>query len=86
MQFIHAPLSWVWTPYTCYYHLYSKADLYACAARTDTSWIHTWGDSQEREFVSMLKLVNGSQHTITKYEQVRRQGQWVWELEWECVR
>jgi hypothetical protein len=62
---------WVWVPYTCYYHLYSKEDLYSCASKKNVSWIHTQGDSQEREFVSMMKQVNGSKISQTKYEQVR---------------
>jgi hypothetical protein len=62
---------WVWVPYACYYHLYSKEDLYSCASKKNVSWIHTQGDSQEREFVSMMKQVNGSKLTVTKYEFVR---------------
>ncbi len=58
-------------PYDCYYHLYIKEDLYACAASENVNWIHAMGDSQEREFVSLLKQVNGSSGTITKYTDVR---------------
>ncbi len=63
--------TWVWVPYTCYYHLYDKAALYSCAVKDDVKWIHAQGDSQEREFVSMLKTVNGSDATYTKYQAVR---------------
>lgn len=59
----------MWVPYDCYYHLYSKEDLYYCAAQDDVRWIHAMGDSQEREFVSMFKLVNGSTQSVTKYMQ-----------------
>lgn len=58
---------WVWVPHDCYHHLYDKEDLYRCAAADDVSWIHAMGDSQERELVSMLKQVNGSLITATKY-------------------
>ena len=62
--------AWVWVPYDCYYHLYDKTDLYRCAAQENVGWIHAMGDSQEREFVSMLKQVNGSEITVTKYMSV----------------
>ncbi len=62
---------WIWVPHTCYYHLYDKQDLYTCAVKKDVDWIHAMGDSQEREFVSMLKMVNGSETTYTKYDSVR---------------
>jgi hypothetical protein len=61
---------WVWVPYTCYYHLYSKEDLFNCAKRANIDWIHTIGDSQQREFVSMLKQVNGSLESNTPYSDV----------------
>ncbi len=60
----------MWVPYTCYYHLYSRDDLYACAERTGVDWILSMGDSQEREFVAQLKNINGSVHDTTKFEQV----------------
>ena len=63
---LYKPL-WVWVPYACYYHLYSKADLFRCAVLKNISWIHAMGDSQEREFVSMFKFINGSRTTLTKY-------------------
>ena len=63
--------TWLWVPYSCYYHLFSKSDLYRCADTEKVSWIHAMGDSQEREFVSMLKMVNGSEQTYTKYQAVR---------------
>jgi hypothetical protein len=62
---------WVWVPHDCYHHLYSKQDLYGCAAKTDVAWIHAMGDSQEREFVSVLKMINGSVTTVTPYIAVR---------------
>jgi hypothetical protein len=61
---------WVWTPYDCYYHLYSKQDLLHCSAQCGIKHIHTIGDSQEREFVSMMKQINGSEIAKTKYEWV----------------
>ena len=73
--------TWVWVPYTCYYHLYDKAALYSCAVKDDVKWIHAQGDSQEREFVSMLKTVNGSDATYTKYQAVR-----VLFLRWTTLR
>lgn len=62
---------WVWVPYDCYHHLYSKTDIYGCASKLDIDWIHAMGDSQEREFVSVLKMVNGSVETVTPYIAVR---------------
>jgi hypothetical protein len=62
---------WMWVPYTCYYHMYSKHDLYTCANETGVNWIHVMGDSQEREFVSMLKKANGTLGIATKFFQVR---------------
>lgn len=50
-------LTWMWVPYTCYYHMFSKADLLTCAASWGDTWIHTFGDSQEREIPSHLKLI-----------------------------
>ncbi len=55
----------MWVPYTCYYHLYSRDDLYACAERTGVDWILTMGDSQEREFVAQLKFMNSSLQDTT---------------------
>ena len=60
---------WVWVPYDCYYHLYSRKDVYKCAADTGIDWIHTMGDSQEREFVAHMKMMNGSVEEATKFEQ-----------------
>ena len=62
---------WTFVPYTCYYHLYDKSTLYQCAAATDTKWILTMGDSQEREFVGVMKNSNGSRLPATKFEHVR---------------
>ena len=62
---------WVWVPYDCYYHLYDQAGLYRCAAETKTDWIATMGDSQEREFVAIMKNTNGSKEIATKFEDVR---------------
>ncbi len=61
----------MWTPYDCYYHLYNKADLFRCAAESDVRWIHSMGDSQEREFVAVMKNINGSLDDATKFEDVR---------------
>ena len=60
---------WVWVPYDCYYHLYSREDAYACGEKTGIDWIHTMGDSQEREFVAHMKMMNGSVEEATKFEQ-----------------
>ena len=65
---------WVWVPYDCYYHLYTRDDLYACAVRDNVGWIHSMGDSQEREFVSMYKQMNASWASFTKYQHVSRGG------------
>ena len=64
----------MWVPYDCYYHIYDKADLYRCAAETKTDWILTMGDSQEREFVAVMKNINGSMDDATKFEDVRQWG------------
>ena len=61
----------MFVPYDCYYHLYNKDSLYQCAAATDVKWILTMGDSQEREFVGVMKNMNGSTHRATKFEWVR---------------
>ena len=37
---------WVWVPYTCYYHLYSPADIQKCAAQANIDWLLITGDSQ----------------------------------------
>jgi hypothetical protein len=55
---------WVWVPYTCYHHLYSRRTTYACAARKGVQWIHAMGDSQEREFVAHFKNMNGSRWVL----------------------
>ncbi len=60
---------WVWVPYDCYYHLYSRADTYTCANKTGVDWILTMGDSQEREFIAQLKMMNGSVQDTAKFEQ-----------------
>jgi hypothetical protein len=61
---------WVFVPYECYYHMYDKADLYRCAESNDIDWIVAMGDSQEREFVGMMKNYNGSQLPATKFASV----------------
>ena len=63
---------WVFVPYDCYYHVYDREGLYRCAAETKTEWILTMGDSQEREFVAIMKNINGSHEDATKFEDVRR--------------
>jgi hypothetical protein len=45
---------WVWVPYSCYYHLYSRAELVECAQQRDLSWLHVFGDSQVREITAQL--------------------------------
>jgi hypothetical protein len=60
---------WVWVPYDCYFHLYSRDDMYHCAASTGVDWIHAMGDSQQREFVAHLKMMNGTVEETTKFEQ-----------------
>ena len=62
---------WVFVPYDCYYHVYDKAALYKCAAATNVSWVLAMGDSQEREFVAIMKNINGSLEDATKFEDVR---------------
>jgi hypothetical protein len=59
----------VWVPYDCYFHLYSRDDMYHCAASTGVDWIHAMGDSQQREFVAHLKMMNGTVEETTKFEQ-----------------
>ena len=61
---------WVFVPYDCYYVIYNKESLYKCAAATDTKWILAMGDSQEREFVAIMKNINGSREAATKFEDV----------------
>ena len=56
-------------PYTCYYHWYSKADLARCAQATNVDWVHTMGDSQEREFVAQLMMINADVRTVMKFDQ-----------------
>jgi hypothetical protein len=60
----------VFVPYDCYYHMYNRDDLNRCAAKEGVEWIHAMGDSQEREVIAMLKMINGSNHDATKFEQV----------------
>ncbi len=62
---------WVFVPYDCYYHMYDRQGLYRCAAETNTNWILAMGDSQEREFVAVMKNINGSTEAATKFEDVR---------------
>ncbi len=61
----------MYVPYDCYYHVYDKEALYKCAAETHTDWILAMGDSQEREFVAIMKNINGSLDDATKFEEVR---------------
>jgi hypothetical protein len=61
----------VYVPYDCYYHVYDKEALYKCAAATHTDWVLAMGDSQEREFVAVMKNINGSLDDATKFEDVR---------------
>ena len=61
---------WVFVPYDCYYHVYDRDALYRCAAATNTEWVLAMGDSQEREFVALMKTLNGSRGVVTKFEQV----------------
>ena len=42
--------------------------MYACAAKKDVKWIHAMGDSQQREFVAVMKMFNGTQIEATKFE------------------
>ncbi len=62
---------WVFVPYDCYYHVYDRDALYRCAAATNTDWVLAMGDSQEREFVAVMKNLNGSREDATKFEDVR---------------
>ena len=62
--------TWLYIPHDCYFHMFSKEDIYTCGGRDKVDWIHAMGDSQEREFVSMMKMVNGSTDTYTKYQAV----------------
>jgi hypothetical protein len=61
-------------PYDCYYHMYSKKDVHACAVREKVKWLVAMGDSQEREFIAMMKMMNGTVEEATKFESVRRCG------------
>lgn len=61
---------WVWVPHNCYHHLYSKTDMYGCASKLGIDWIHAMGDSQQREFVSVMKMINGSTDTVTSHSAV----------------
>ena len=58
----------MWVPYTCYYHLYSRDDVYRCAETDKLDWILAMGDSQEREFVAHFKMMNGTVKETTKFE------------------
>jgi len=44
----------IWTPFECYYHLWSAHDLVKCAKTTDQDWIAIIGDSVVREVVGSL--------------------------------
>ncbi len=59
--------NWVYVPHDCYHHLYSKNDFYGCSVKSGVNWIHAMGDSQEREVVSVIKMLNGSLTSTTKY-------------------
>jgi hypothetical protein len=71
---------YVWVPYECYYHIYSKEDLYKCAAKDGVDWVLAMGDSQERELVALFKMLNGTVEAATKFEQV-----WSCAGSWSCV-
>ena len=60
--------TWVYVPYTCYYHLYNRSDIYECASRESIDWIHATGDSQEREMIAVFKMLNGTLQEATKFE------------------
>lgn len=60
--------SWVWVPYTCYYHLFSAQDMYTCAAEAGVRWIHGVGDSQVRPFVVVLELMSGADGPKGKFK------------------
>ena len=60
--------SWVWVPYTCYYHWYSKGDAIRCADATNTSWVVTIGDSQPREFMAAMIELNEDRTTSIKWD------------------
>jgi hypothetical protein len=61
---------WLWVPYDCYYHMYTREDMLECTAKENINWIHTMGDSQEREFVASMKTVNNDTGSATKFENV----------------
>jgi hypothetical protein len=61
--------NWIFVPYDCYYHLYSKENVYSCAQKTGVDWIHSVGDSQEREFVASFNMMNSSVVGAKKFEQ-----------------
>jgi hypothetical protein len=44
--------------------------LIRCAAQSNIDWIVAMGDSQEREFVGMMKNYNGSKQPATKFPSV----------------
>ena len=49
--------------------MFSRDDMYTCANYAGMDWILTMGDSQEREFVAQMKMMNGSVLETTKFEQ-----------------
>ncbi len=63
---------YVFVPYDCFYHVYDQAGMYKCAVQEKVDWILTMGDSQEREFVAIMKNINGSKAvgSATKFENV----------------
>ncbi len=52
--------------------MYSRDDVYRCAAKDNLKWLVAMGDSQEREFIAMMKMINGTVEAATKFESVRR--------------
>lgn len=60
--------SWIWVPYSCYYHLYTPEDISFCAKEKGINWIHFTGDSISREFVGYLMSVFNEPDT-SKFQQ-----------------
>lgn len=44
--------------------------MFECTVKEKINWIHTMGDSQEREFVASMKTVNNDTGSATKFENV----------------
>eukprot|EP00298_Acanthocystis_sp_HF-20_P016473 c21491_g1_i1.p1 GENE.c21491_g1_i1~~c21491_g1_i1.p1 ORF type:complete len:416 (-),score=142.09 c21491_g1_i1:30-1277(-) len=63
---------WIWVPYTCYYHLYSKSDLKYCSDKTNLKWLLITGDSQVREFIEHLHLIGGYTDVFGKFAGLER--------------